>query len=127
MSGFCNPAFASLRYGFAVLALLALSALLVRPVCDALEPLSAAKGAQLERLAAAQDHHDSEPCCDALSADGTLLAAPALSSVAPEHAGPALAVPVLQKRQAFAHAAVDPPRLPPRSLRYHARTARILV
>jgi len=128
MSGFRTPAFAALRYGFAVVALLALSALLVRPVCDAAEPLSAAKGAPFETLGAAQDHHGSETCCDALSADGTLLAAPALSSVAPEHAGPAPAVPVAhRKRQALAHAAVDPPRLPSRSLRYHARTARILV
>lgn len=128
MSGFRIPAFAALRRGLAVLALLALSALLVRPVCDAIEPLSAAKIAQFETLAAAQDHHDSGTCCDALSTDGTLLAAPALSSVAPEHASPVLAAAVLHhKRQAVEHAAVDPPRPPPRFLRYHARTARILV
>jgi hypothetical protein len=128
-SGEHAPAQASAMGGFRIpvlLALFAMSALLLAPVCDALEAAPSPAG---ERVAAApQDHHDSEACCDALPADGGVIPSVTLASFAQGDAGTALEAPALPPRlRPSTHAATGPPRLLPRSLRYHARTARILA
>lgn len=130
MGGFRVPVFSfpALRRACAGVALVAMSALLLAPVCDALEPLPEANAHEQVRPAAG-DHPDSEACCDALSVDGSVIASVTLPWFMQGDAGPAVEAPKPQPRlQASTHAAVPgPPRPPQRSLRYHARTARILA
>lgn len=121
-----SPAFlaASRRRAMAVLALVALVAVLLRPLCDALEPIQAAaapSGVQ-------QSHHSpEEPCCASI-ADGSFAPSSAAAfpfddayDVIPRRALPS------GSRLALRRAALDPPRRPPRPVPFHARTARILA
>jgi hypothetical protein len=121
------------RRAFVALTLLALSLVLARPICDAYEQPSAASQsaplAAVEHDAGESAHHSNEsgPCC--ASVDEAVLAASAI--LVPTSAKSLGLIPmalsarwplVLSRR-----AAVDPPQPPPRSLPYHARSARILV
>lgn len=110
----------------AVLALAALAAVLLRPLCDALEPIQAAAAAP---SGIQQDHHSpDEPCC-ASAADGSF--APPSSAVALMFDGGYDAIPDralrFPSRPSLHLPALDPPRRPPRSLPFHVRTARILA
>jgi hypothetical protein len=105
--------------GFAVLAFLALSFLLVHPVCNAAQDSDKDPSA----------HHESRPCCVSL-ADASLI--PGAGPVAPP--GKGSAEPLPQAKASLKSAIAAPWRSaehrslrPPRSLPYHARTARILV
>jgi hypothetical protein len=110
----------------AVLALVALGVVLLRPLCDALEPIQAAAAAP----SSIQQDHDApgEPCCASIG-EGSM--APSSSAIAflfdgPQEALPAL-VPLFAPRVALPRASLDPPRRPPRAVPFHARTARILA
>ena len=109
-----------------VLAFLALLLVLVRPVCAAHEPVQAASGAV---HASSVDHSDDpEPCCAAFDDGSPIPAVKALFAGA-EPAGDAIAPTVTARLRldAPSHVAVDPPQRPPRSLPYHARSARLLI
>jgi hypothetical protein len=105
--------------GFAVLAFLALSILLVHPVCDA------AQDSDKDHSA----HHESRPCSVSL-AEASLI--PGAGPVAPP--GKGSAEPLPQATASLKSAIAAPwrsaehrwPR-PRRSLPYHARSARILA
>ena len=110
----------------AALAFLALLFILVRPVCEAHEPVQPATG---EVYASTADHsEDPEPCCASLD-DGSPV--PAVKSVptGAKPAGEAVAPPATarQRLDPPSHVAVNPPQRPPRSLPYHARSARLLI
>lgn len=114
--------------GFAVLVLLALSAILLRPVCDALESHPAGSAFGLEQAATGHHEPESTPCCASIEG-GSLVAS---ASTPPEGKrssalalGPALTIRVTIPPTL--HADVARPQPPPRGLPYHARTARILV
>lgn len=110
----------------AALAFLALLFILVRPVCEAHEPMQSAKG---EVYASTVDHPaDPELCCASLD-DGSPV--PAVKSVltGAKPAGETVAPPAMARRRLDppSHVAVYPPLRPPRSLPYHARSARLLI
>lgn len=121
------------RRVFVALALMALSFVLARPICDAYErPSAASQSAPLAAVEhdvekSAPHSDESGPCCASVG-EAALVAsaipvptaakAPLLIPTAPS----ALRPSVVGRR-----AAADPPQPPPRSLSYHARSARILV
>lgn len=110
----------------AVLALAALGLVLLRPLCDALEPLQAAATAP---SSIGQEHHaPDEPCCASI-ADGSF--APSSTATFPVDGGhdavPQRAPALLVSGPALRRAVLDPPTRPPRVVPFHARTARILA
>jgi len=121
------------RRAFVALALVALSLVLAQPICDAYEQPSAASQsaplAAVEHDAGEPAHHSNEtgPCC--VSVDEAVLVASAIpvptaaKSLGLIPTAPSARWPLVVSRLA----AVDPPQPPPRSLPYHARSARILV
>ena len=123
------------RHGFAVLAFLALSLVLVRPVCDAAEPAHAAPGSA-HAGSAFQDlgsghsgHHESGHWCVSIDEASPI---PPAGMVTPPGKGSAEPLPAAKAslRRAIAapwHVAGHRSLPPPLSLPYHARTARILA
>lgn len=111
----------------AVLALVALAAVLLRPLCGALEPIQAAAAAP-PFSAQPDSHSPDESCCEAIG-DGSIVAS-AVPAASPADFGQAailhggLLPPAPSTRRA---ASLDPPRRPPRAVPFHARTARILA
>jgi hypothetical protein len=112
----------------AVLGLLAVLAILIRPLCIALEPLHGESGEQISHASVSEHQDGSGPCCASLE-DGSALP-PGMtvrSAGNPEaellawRAPPGIR-PFRAARQLEIH--LFPP---PRSLPYHARSARILV
>jgi hypothetical protein len=122
------------RRGFAVLAFLALSILLARPVCNAMEPANAAPGfahagAAFQDLDTGHSDHESGLCCVSVDEASPL---PTAGMAAPSGKGSAEPLPAAKAslRRAIAapwqvagHRSLPPPL----SLPYHARTARILA
>jgi hypothetical protein len=121
------------RRAFVALALVALSLVLAQPICDAYERPSAASQsaplAAVEHDAGEPARHSNEtgPCC--ASVDEAVPVASAIPL--PSAAKAALLIPTVPSARwplvAGRRAAVDPPQPPPRSLSYHARSARILI
>jgi hypothetical protein len=123
----------AVRRGFVALALVALSLVLARPVCDAYEWLSAISQATpiaaIEHAAGESVPHSekSSLCCVSVD-DGALVASAIPVPTAPKASFLISAVQPTLWPLAVAHrAAVDPPETSRRSLPYHARSARILV
>jgi hypothetical protein len=121
------------RRAFVALALLALSIVLARPICDAYEQPSAAS--QSAPLAVAQHdagesaHHSDEsgPCC--ASVDEAALVASAIPVPTTDQSPLLIPTAPLALRPSVVsrRAALHPPQPPPRTLSFHARSARILV
>jgi hypothetical protein len=122
------------RPGFVVFALLALSLVLARPVCDAYHlqggPSQSGPVADAgHALGEALHHEDSAPCCASLE-DGA-LAVPATVAI------PAVKLPASLlaataslpgwRAATLLLAAEIPPDRPPVSRPYYARSARILI
>ncbi|MEO8144631.1 MAG: hypothetical protein ABI654_10485 [Betaproteobacteria bacterium] len=122
------------KRGFVVFALLALTLVMARPICDVYRlqgtpsqsgPVAAVGHAHGE----ASHHADSEPCCAAID-DGTLtvLAASAIPEPTSLSPVPAATTSLLNWRATTCSFAVAiPPDRPPDSLAYCARSARILI
>lgn len=119
---------------FVLLALFALSLVLVRPVCDAYRTTGAAAGpVQVVTAQHSADestyHDDSDPCCDSIetaalvapSGVATVATKPStvLFAAAPWNADIFFSLP--QRRFTL------PPDRPPILAMYYARTARILI
>lgn len=112
----------------AVLGLLAVLAILVRPVCSAFEPSHEESGEKISHVSATEHASHTGPCCASLGegsppppgktvmsaaySEAELLAWLAPPGIRPFRAAGKLEVHVFP---------------PPRSLPYHARSARILV
>lgn len=123
------------RRAFGVLAFLALSILLARPVCNAMEPANAAPGfahagAAFQDLNTGHSDHESGLCCVSVGEASPLP--PAAGMAVPSGKGSAEPLPAARAslRRAIAapwqvagHRSLPPPL----SLPYHARTARILA
>ena len=122
------------KRGFVVFALLALSLVLARPICDVYllqgSPSQSGPVAPADHALGETSHHeDSEPCCASVE-DGT-LAVPA-TAVTPTGKSPA---PLLMaaaslpgwRTAARSPGAAIPPDRPPTSQPYYARSARILI
>jgi hypothetical protein len=117
------------KLAFAALALVALSFMLARPICDAFD---AAK----ERTAPppvagmaneADQHDDSGSCCHALDGGTLAVAAGVLTSTGKSPALIPASADALSTSYPSSPSAKAPPRLPPILARYYARTARILI
>lgn len=127
------PAGSAAKRGFVVLALLALSLVIARPICDAYAA-GAGTAAPAQMLASdhagnAEPHEDeSAPCCSSLE-DGALAASAAAFPAAEKPGSFAFLPPSpLEAWPATARRlAPVPPDRPPLSLPYHARTARLLI
>jgi hypothetical protein len=117
------------RRGISFLAFLAAALFLLVPVCTALQTAHAHAGDHAY-AGPAQDHSGAELCCTSLSGGSMLPPAAAATFTANPPPGD-LAAPAAQVARMFIPAAFvgtrDPPRSAPRSLPYHARTARILA
>jgi hypothetical protein len=110
----------------AAVAFLALLVILVRPVCEAHEPLQSGAGAV---YAITVDHSDeSQPCC-ALLDDGSPVPVVKAVLAGANPSGETVAPPATarQRLDPPRYVALDPPQRPPRSLSYHARSTRILI
>lgn len=121
-------------HGCAVLALLALTLVIARPICDA---YAAANGSSEAAHVAADGHGDNDhshgdepgPCCSSID-DASLLGSANVTSAS---AKPATFVVVpASSRQAWSAVpgrllASEPPDRPPLCRPYHARTARLLI
>lgn len=111
-----------------MLALIALSFLLVRPVCAAWGThgeLAAATSAAMH--APATDSGGHEPCCSSM--DDAASAAPSAAKTPDAKAPLAVALPFALRLLAVNRpvpGTAPPPASPPRPLDYHARTSRIL-
>jgi hypothetical protein len=120
----------SAKRGFIALALVALSLLLARPVCDAIGGIESPVG-PLQVATAAQPgdlHDDSGPCCISVD-NGALGAAAGGVSLAGKTPASASGSP-FQLVAAFSpglRSATIPPGRPPIFAAYYARTARILI
>jgi hypothetical protein len=123
----------TVRRSFVAVALAALSLMLARPICDAYEQPSAAPRsmalAAVEHAAGESVPHSNEsgPCCTSVD-EATLTASKipvpaAAKAILSIPTGPSARWPSVVSHRA----AVDPPGPTPRSLPYHARSARILV
>jgi hypothetical protein len=112
---------------FVALALLALFAVLLRPVCDALDLEMPGAGSGAEVIAS--DHHSSEStvCCTTLDGKALIASSSGGSDVKPSLGVPQTPTSAMFPPAPLRFAPVDPAQPPPRGLRYHARTARILV
>lgn len=121
--------------GVVALALLALSVVMARPICDAYalgtSASQPAPEAAAQHGAGGAAHHsgDSGTCCDAVSGTElvvTAFAAPVgkeATSVVLVRSAFAAAWPAVPGRRVVRHA----PQAPPRTLAYHIRSARILA
>jgi len=122
------------RRGFAVLAFLALSILLARPVCNAMEPANAAPGfahagAAFQDLDTGHSDHESGLCCVSVDEASPIPPAGVAAASGKGSAGPLPAAKASLRRAIAApwHVAGHRSLPPPLSLPYHARTARILA
>ena len=116
------------RPEFVILPLLVLAILLLRPVCDVLEmtvpgPVSGAA------TALTADHHSPEsvPCCASIEGGSQIQLASGASGGKSFFVVSEVEATVRVPLALAWYVAVDPAQPPPRSLPYHARTARILV
>ena len=122
------------RRGFTVIALLALSLVMARPICDVyrlqVSPSQSGPVAVMDHSHGEALHHeDSEPCCASID-DGTLtvLAATATPEATSLPPLPTATTSLLNWRAtARSLAAANPPDRPPDSQPYYARSARILI
>lgn len=112
----------------AVLGLLAVLAILVRPVCSAFEPSHGESGEEIPHASVTEHPDRTGPCCASLG-DGsppppgkTVASAANLEAELLAWRAPPGMRPFRAARQLEVH--VFPP---PRSLPYHARSARILA
>lgn len=122
------------RHGFALLALLALSLVIARPICDA---YSASGGTAQPVQVEASDHsgHDHSrdgepgPCCSSIDDASLLSSAVTVPAAAQPSAFVLVAAGSLQPWSAVAdrRIALEPPDRPPLSRSYQARTARLLI
>jgi len=117
-----------------VLALLALSLVLARPICDVyqLQGSSSHSGTSVAANHAhgeASHHEDSEPCCASIE-DGTLVVPAAVATPAVKSPASLLvataSLPGWLDATPFPAEAI-PPHRPPDSQPYYARSARILI
>jgi hypothetical protein len=114
--------------GLLVLALIALSFLLARPVCAAWGShgeLAAATSAAMH--VPATDSGDHELCCSSM--DDGASATPSAAKMPDAKAPPAVALPFASRLLAVNRTlpgTASPRALPPRPLDYHARSARML-
>ena len=108
----------------AAIALAAVAILVLRPICEAAEPLE--RGAAHSHAGWQQDQQgEAQPCCTSIDGGSMIPAAIAV----PGLVEPVLALPlpvfVHYGSSRGARATVDPPPQPARS--YHARSARLLL
>ena len=122
------------RRGIVVFALLALTLVLARPICDVYQlqgsqPHSGHLAAADRAHGDTSHHEDPEPCCASID-DGTVtvLAASAIPEPTSLPPLPAATTSLLNWRAtAGSLAAPMPPDRPPDSQPYYARSARILI
>ena len=116
------------RRGISFLVFLAAALFLLVPVCTALQTAHAYAGDHAY-AGPAQDHSGAELCCTSISGGSMLppgTAATFTANPSPGHVAPAAPVARMFFPASFVGTR-DPPRSAPRSLPYHARTARILA
>jgi len=113
---------------FAVLVLLALSVILLRPMCDVLESHLTGSASNIEHISTGHHESDATPCCASIE-DASLVAS--AGSATEEKRSPGLAIdPGMAVRATIPltlQVDVARPQPPLQNLPYHARTARILV
>lgn len=113
--------------GFAVLALIALTLVLARPICDTFGGGLAALG---HLAGSEQSNHDDdfETCCASIGDETPLASVSAIPFAQPAGAVLIAALPATPRFSAMRRRiALVPPDRPPRLRPYYARTARILV
>ena len=122
------------RRGLAVVALLALSLVIARPICDA---YAAGTGTPEPAQVVAHDHDANDhshgdapgPCCSSID-DGAVMGSATVVSVIGADSTPFMVLaarPWEAGPSAERRSALEPPDRPPLSLPYHARTTRLLI
>ena len=115
------------RRGVSFVAFLAIALFLIGPVCTAWQTVHAGEEAN---AGPAHEHPDTEVCCTSLT-DALVLPSGTVAVFTADPGSGELTVPLAQVARSFAPASLAvlqaPPQSPPRSLPYHARTARILA
>lgn len=113
----------------AAVAFAAMATLLLRPVCEAAEPLEVTRSG-LSQVGTAHGHHypaKSYSCCVSMSDASTILGAIAVPGLTELSPLPAALSAVAQHAAPESRRATLDPGPPPRGLSYHARSARLLL